>query len=251
MRPDRALGAVVVATVLSATAWGCAAGTPVARQDEAETVTTSAPPAPSSTTTSSSSSPVTPARRARSVVTAQAPRSATLPSGRTVPVSAVGTTADGLLAVPDDIDVAGWWQGGARLGDPFGSILVAAHVDSRTQGLGPFAELLTATPGQRIRAAVRRAPPELRDPFPAAGAAGRPRRRLVDLRRLWQGQAHPGDVCAALRRGAGRLPEPGRGDGATPRTTGEVMSPKKQYQTRLAGHPPADAAPGAGHEPTG
>ncbi len=151
MRPDRALGAVVVAAVLSATAWGCAAGTPVARQDEAEAVTTSAPPAPSSTTTSSSSSPVTPARRARSVVTAQAPRSATLPSGRTVPVSAVGTTAEGLLAVPDDIDVAGWWQGGARLGDPFGSILVAAHVDSRTQGLGPFAELLTATPGQRIQ----------------------------------------------------------------------------------------------------
>lgn len=151
MRPDRALGAVVLATVLSATAWGCAAGTPVARQDEAETATPSAPPDPSSTATSSSSSPVTPARRARSVVTAQAPRSATLPSGRTVPVSAVGTTAEGLLAVPDDIDVAGWWQGGARLGDPFGSILVAAHVDSRTQGLGPFAELLTATPGQRIQ----------------------------------------------------------------------------------------------------
>jgi hypothetical protein len=85
------------------------------------------------------------------VVTAQAPHSATLPSGRTVPVSAVGTTPAGLLAVPDDIDVAGWWRGGARLGDPFGSILVAAHVDSRAQGLGPFAELLNAAPGARIR----------------------------------------------------------------------------------------------------
>lgn len=76
-----------------------------------------------------------------------------LPSGRTVAVSAVGTTPAGLLDVPEDIDVAGWWRGGARLGDPFGSILLAAHVDSRTQGLGPFAELLTVDPGARVRLA--------------------------------------------------------------------------------------------------
>jgi len=55
-----------------------------------------------------------------------------------------------LLDVPDDIDVAGWWRGGSRLGDPFGSILVAAHIDSRTQGLGPFSELLTVEPGARV-----------------------------------------------------------------------------------------------------
>ena len=63
----------------------------------------------------------------------------------------MGTTPNGLLDVPADIDVAGWWRGGSRLGDPFGSILVAAHVDSRTQGLGPFAELLTVGRGARIR----------------------------------------------------------------------------------------------------
>ena len=81
----------------------------------------------------------------------QPPRTATLPSGRTVVVETVGTTPAGLLDVPDDVEVAGWWRGGARLGDPFGSILVAAHVDSRTQGLGPFAELLTAPTGARLR----------------------------------------------------------------------------------------------------
>lgn len=96
---------------------------------------------------------VPPARRATSAPDAQAPETATLPSGRTIPISAVGTTAAGLLDVPPDVDVAGWWRGGARLGDPFGSILIAAHVDSRTQGLGPFAELLTVRPGTRVRVA--------------------------------------------------------------------------------------------------
>ena len=42
--------------------------------------------------------------------------------------------------------------GGAvrRLGDPFGSTLVAAHIDSKTQGLGPYAELLSVRAGARI-----------------------------------------------------------------------------------------------------
>ncbi len=55
-----------------------------------------------------------------------------------------------MLDVPDDIDLAGWWSGGSRLGDPFGSSLVAAHVDSSSQGLGPFASLLTVRPGDRV-----------------------------------------------------------------------------------------------------
>jgi hypothetical protein len=94
--------------------------------------------------------PVTPARRADSVARPQPPRVAVLPSGRSVPIEAAGTTPAGLLDVPSDIDTAGWWTGGARLGDPFGSVLVAAHVDSTTQGLGPFAELLTVRAGTRV-----------------------------------------------------------------------------------------------------
>jgi hypothetical protein len=67
----------------------------------------------------------------------------------------VGTTAAGTLAVPSDIRVAGWWRGGARLGDPFGSTLLAAHVDSFKQGLGPYASLLSARPGQRLTLSSR------------------------------------------------------------------------------------------------
>jgi sortase (surface protein transpeptidase) len=36
------------------------------------------------------------------------------------------------------------------VGDPFGAILVAGHVDSRTQGLGAYAELLTVRSGQEV-----------------------------------------------------------------------------------------------------
>jgi hypothetical protein len=84
---------------------------------------------------------------------AEPPVLVTLPSGRRVRVRAVGTTAAGLLDVPDDVGQAGWWRGASRVGDPFGSTLVAAHVDSRTQGLGPFAELLTVSGGARVRLA--------------------------------------------------------------------------------------------------
>ena len=83
-------------------------------------------------------------------VTPEAPQGVRLPSGGSVPVRSVGITADGALDVPGDIEVAGWWRDGSRIGDPFGSVLVAAHVDSTTQGLGPFAELLSVRPGQTV-----------------------------------------------------------------------------------------------------
>ena len=75
----------------------------------------------------------------------------TLPDGSTMPVRVASTTANGVLDVPADIREAGWWNGGSRLGDPFGSTLIAAHVDSATQGLGPFVSLLRARPGDRVR----------------------------------------------------------------------------------------------------
>lgn len=146
MRTRPAPGLVVTGMLL-ATTWGCAAAVTSGSPDD----TRSAPPSSAAPTTATTPGSVAPARRADSVVAPEAPDAVTLPSGRTVRVDPVGTTPAGLLAVPDDVDVAGWWRGGSRLGDPFGSIVVAAHVDSRTQGLGPFAELLTVERGARIR----------------------------------------------------------------------------------------------------
>jgi hypothetical protein len=104
--------------------------------------------AASSSSSPVSAAPATAARRAGR--SAEAPSQVRLPSGTTVGVLAVSTTPDGLLDVPDDIRTAGWWRGGARLGDPFGSTLIAAHIDSRTQGLGPYVELLRVERGDRI-----------------------------------------------------------------------------------------------------
>lgn len=143
MRRRRAPGVAVAAVVL-AVLGGCADAPP--GSDPGGAV---APPADVSTG-AAAPTPVAPARRAPTVARAQAPSSLTLPGGRTVAIDAVGTTADGLLDVPADVAVAGWWEGGARMGDPFGSVLVAAHVDSRTQGLGPFAELLEVDRGARL-----------------------------------------------------------------------------------------------------
>lgn len=133
-----------------ALAWGLghlgggAAPGPSATPAEASTSPRPSPSASASPTPS----PVRPATRVGH--RPEAPGRVRLPSGTTVPVVAVGTTADGVLDVPEDIRTAGWWRGGSRLGDPFGSTLVAAHIDSKTQGLGPYAELLSVRAGARI-----------------------------------------------------------------------------------------------------
>lgn len=151
MTPGATVAAIVAVTVLTTT-WGCAGQVPA--QDAPSRADTTAGPA-AAPGTRPSAPPVAPARRARSTTVAEAPRRAILPSGRTVSIRAVGTTRDGVLDVPDDITLAGWWRGGSRLGDPFGSVLLAAHVDSTTQGLGPFAELLTVAAGARLQVQSR------------------------------------------------------------------------------------------------
>ena len=70
-------------------------------------------------------------------------------------VDVAHTDPAGMLVLPADVDRAGWWNGSSRLGDPFGAILLAAHVDSFTKGIGPIAELLDARQGDRLRVAGR------------------------------------------------------------------------------------------------
>jgi len=70
-----------------------------------------------------------------------------MPSGRTAPVEQSGLRSDGTLAVPDDPAVVGWWTGGALIGEPFGSTVIAGHVDSRRFGIGVLAELWRIRPG--------------------------------------------------------------------------------------------------------
>ena len=92
------------------------------------------------------------ARAARSQVVPEAPRLLALPDGTVMRVDPARSGADGALDIPKDVNRAGWWTGGSRLGDPFGSIVLAAHVDSLTQGIGPIVGLLSARPGDRVTA---------------------------------------------------------------------------------------------------
>jgi len=50
-------------------------------------------------------------------------------------------TVDGQLKVPEEVDHVGWWDGSARAGDPFGSTVIAGHLDSATDGIGFFIRL--------------------------------------------------------------------------------------------------------------
>jgi hypothetical protein len=95
------------------------------------------------------------ARAAPSQVDAGRPVALTLPSGTTMAIDESATGRDGALQIPADVKRAGWWDGSSRLGDPFGSIVVAAHVDSFTQGLGRIVELLGMNEGDVVEVRSR------------------------------------------------------------------------------------------------
>ncbi|GAA3814262.1 class F sortase [Cellulomonas soli] len=71
--------------------------------------------------------------------------------GLDMPVDPVGVLTDGTMQVPQDADRAGWYRYGAAPDSPAGSTLLAAHVDSTTTGIGPFARLREATVGTAVQ----------------------------------------------------------------------------------------------------
>jgi LPXTG-site transpeptidase (sortase) family protein len=73
-----------------------------------------------------------------------------LPGRAAAPVLPAGTV-DGQLVVPERVQRVGWWDGGAQAGDPFGSVVLAGHVDSATEGLGFFVRLLRIKTGDLVR----------------------------------------------------------------------------------------------------
>jgi LPXTG-site transpeptidase (sortase) family protein len=101
------------------------------------------------TTTSTAPSPVRQGTVAKSTRVRFVPLQIELPSGHGAVVEPE-QTVNGVLQIPADIDHVGWWDGSAHAGDPFGSTVIAGHVDSRLQGLGFFAELLLMGVGDVI-----------------------------------------------------------------------------------------------------
>jgi LPXTG-site transpeptidase (sortase) family protein len=97
-------------------------------------------------------SPVAPARQGRPAESQRIqfiPEHLTLP-GRATAAIFPAATVDGVLRVPEDVQHLGWWDGSARAGEPFGSTVIAGHVDSATEGIGFFARLLKIKNGDTI-----------------------------------------------------------------------------------------------------
>lgn len=101
----------------------------------------------SSPTPAGSPEPANVADPAASSVDAEPPTSLILPSGSVMRIRPVSTSPENELDIPTNTNQAGWWDGSSQLGEPYGSTVMAGHVDSFEQGLGKFAELLTAKPG--------------------------------------------------------------------------------------------------------
>ena len=87
----------------------------------------------------SPTTPVATAREARPAAgdTRFVPERIDLPGGvysAVVPVATVGNE----LVVPEDPTKVGWWDGSSYVGDPYGSTVIAGHVDVFDRGIGFF-----------------------------------------------------------------------------------------------------------------
>jgi hypothetical protein len=103
------------------------------------------------------------------------------PHGLEAAVVPVAAHRDGSLALPDDPRTGGWWALGAAAGAADGTLLIAGHVDTREDGLGPFAALHRTPPGARVE---------------VTGADGRVRAYRVTARRTYRQERLPADLFA-------------------------------------------------------
>lgn len=148
---------MVVALLGLGSVSGCSPAASESDQSASRTPVSKPDVEPSSSATSSPDTGPDPDRtrghrgtRAGSNEPATPPDQLVLPGGTRMGVVTATTGDDGALELATDVRTAVWWDGGSRLGDPFGSMVVAAHVDSFTQGLGPFAQLLEMDEGDRV-----------------------------------------------------------------------------------------------------
>ena len=67
-----------------------------------------------------------------------------------LPVRAAGVDDAGLMELPATVQEVAWYAYSARPGDRSGTTVLAAHVDTRAEGLGPFARLRELDEGAEL-----------------------------------------------------------------------------------------------------
>jgi LPXTG-site transpeptidase (sortase) family protein len=113
---------------------------------------TEALPAAGPATTTTSPEPLLEAEPGQlpDVAERNAPVRLTIPAlGIEAPIIALGVDDEGRMDIPRDVGEVGWYRYGPTPGDR-GSAVLAAHVDSRSQGPGVFFRLGTLTPGDFV-----------------------------------------------------------------------------------------------------
>jgi sortase (surface protein transpeptidase) len=85
------------------------------------------------------------------------PTSVTIPRlGVRMPVRPQGVDREGLMALPDTAFAVGWYRFGPRPSDRVGATVLAGHVDTKDEGVGPLARLAGLRPGDRIEVRTAR-----------------------------------------------------------------------------------------------
>jgi hypothetical protein len=178
----RATSVAAVALVLAA----CGGSEPRVREAPPAPVTIStATPEPTATATARP-----PRHRSRPGRAPRPVRVKIAAIGVDAPLIALGLDANRALEVPERFDVAGWWSGGYRPGEP-GPAVIAGHVDSKTgpailYRLGKLARGDAVTverrDGSAVRFVVRAVGHYAKTAFPTKqvyGPTSRPTLRLI------------------------------------------------------------------------
>jgi len=110
-------------------------------------------------------------------------------AGIDLPVIPVGVADDGLMALPETVAQVGWYEFGARPADRAGSTVLAGHVDTKREGLGPLAQLRTIETGTEITV--------------SADQGGSHRYRVTSVRKIDKDRVRLPEIFA--RDGAERL----------------------------------------------
>ncbi len=80
------------------------------------------------------------------------PTQVSVPSvGISLPVRPVGVDRAGLMALPESAYTAGWYRFGRGPLDGSGATVVAGHVDTEEEGVGPLARLSSVRVGAEVR----------------------------------------------------------------------------------------------------
>lgn len=67
-----------------------------------------------------------------------------------LPVVPEAVAQDGQMALPTTPFEAGWYRYGPAPGDPLGASVIAAHIDTRADGVGPMAGLGSVRPDESV-----------------------------------------------------------------------------------------------------